>query len=508
MPTRQRWPYSGRYPLQVTGLFNPRLGGGIYLLVRDLADIYKYYVTDKNAEGVDWRIEYFPREYQPGQRIEVAETVLCGNTGDWRAQLAAYQKWTRTWYRPLAPRKAWFRDVYSYRQFFIRHGLYDFQTKQYRATDFIGKDREFFGSIDYLHIFDFSQSDTYGRVGDYSHYGEIGGREKLAAAIAQAQKAGVRVGLYLEGYLIDERSLWGRQHVEACHIIRRDGKPLLWSGTSTEHMMCAAFPVWQDYLAGVCKRVAGELKPDGMYIDQHGFGNEWKICHSREHGHPVPWPPIRGERELGRKIRQAVPPHVATLTEDTPTDVNSQVQDGALGYSVTFDDPALAPHRVDLFRFVFPDFKVIQLVSYNNFIEGGWHLLKFPFFNAEAWWLHNPVRGGFEPAAQAFLRKAYAILHAHADAFRSGSPRPLVPTEHPLVYANEFPSGKETVWTLFNADYRTYRGPVLSVKHVEGATYRNLWNGVDLKPLIEAGRALLSVELGPRGVGCVMRRLP
>ena len=506
VPTRQREPYSGRYPMQVTGLFNPQLGGGMYLLVRDLNDIYKYYVTDKDAQGVDWRIEYFPREYQAGETIETAETALCGNTGDWRAQLADYQRWAKTWYRPMVPRKDWFRDVYNYRQHYVRSDLYDFKTKTYHIRETAGKDREFFGFSDYLHIFDFGQSDTYGRVGDYSHYDEIGGVEKLSAAIADTKKSGTPIGVYIEGYLCDERGTWGREHVNECHIIRKDGSPLLWDGAPMEHMMCPANRVWQDYLAGVYRRVADELKPSGMYIDQHGFGNEWKICWSRHHGHPVPWAPIRGERELGRKIREAVPPHVATLTEEVPTDVNSQVQDGALGYSVAFNDPHLAPHRVDLFRFVFPDFKVFQLVSYNDFIEGGWGLLKFQFFNAEGWWLGNTIPGGFEPVAQQFLRRALTILHAHKETFRSNHPQPLVPTQNPLIYANAFPAKNETVWTLFNADYRTHRGAALAVEHVKGATYRDEWNGVDLKPVIKGRQAILSVTIGPRDVGCIVQR--
>ncbi len=506
LPTRQREPYSGRYPMQVTGLFNPRLGGGMYLLVRDLNDIYKYYVTDKDAQGVNWRIEYFPREYQAGETIETAETALCGNTGDWRAQLAAYQRWVKTWYHPMVPRKDWFRDVYNYRQHYVRSDLYDFKTKTYHIREAAGKDREFFGFSDYLHIFDFGQSDPYGRVGDYSHYDEIGGVEKLSTAIADTKKSGTPVGVYIEGYLCDERGVWGREHVNECHIIRKDGSPLLWGGAPMEHMMCPANRVWQDYLASVYRRVADELKPSGMYIDQHGFGNEWKICWSRQHGHPVPWAPIRGERELGRKIREAVPPHIATLTEEVPTDVNSQVQDGALGYSVAFNDPHLAPHRVDLFRFVFPDFKVFQLVSYNDFIEGGWGLLKFPFFNAEGWWLGNTIPGGFEPAAQQFLRKALTILHAHKEAFRSDHPQPLVSTLNPLIYANAFPAKNETVWTLFNADYRTHRGAALAVEHVKGATYRDEWNGVDLKPIIKGKQAILSVTIGPRDVGCIVQR--
>ena len=42
------------------------------------------------------------------------------------------------------------------------------------------------------------------------------------------------------------------------------------------------------------------------------------------------------------------------LTEECPNDVHGQYQDGALGYSVVSDDPVLAPHRVDLRRFMFP----------------------------------------------------------------------------------------------------------------------------------------------------------
>lgn len=189
--------------------------------------------------------------------------------------------------------------------------------------------------------------------------------------------------------------------------------------------------------------------------------------------------------------------------------MNSQGQDGALGYSVAFNDPHLAPHRGDLFRFVFPDFKIFQLVAYNDFIEGGWELLKFPFFNAEGWWLGNELPGGFEPAAQGFMRKALEILHAHAEAFRSPNPEPLVPTRNGLVYANAFPGQKETVWTLFNADYRTVRGPLLEVRHVDGAVYRDLWNGVDLKPAIKGTRAVLNLSLGPREIGCVaqLRRI-
>jgi hypothetical protein len=106
------------------------------------------------------------------------------------------------------------------------------------------------------------------------------------------------------------------------------------------------------------------------------------------------------------------------------------------------------------------------------------------------------------------LRRASDILHEHREAFRSLSPRPLVPTEGPLLYANEFAGAKETVWTLFNADYRTYRGPALSIRHVEAATYRDRWKGVALAPQVRGGRAVVALEIGPREVGCVVQTRP
>jgi len=499
--------YSGRHPLQVTDVFSPRLGGGLYMMVHDLSDIYKYHALKKDESGVMCRADYFARDYRPGETIEIAPTVIGVHTGDWRVALNRYKQWAQTWYQPTAPRKQWFKECFNYRQHLVRGGLYDFATQTYHMNEVLQKDIDFFGRVDYFHIFDFGQSDTYGRVGDYSHYDEIGGKEKLAEAIRGVEETGTRVGLYIEGYLVDERGGFGRDHVEQWHIIRPDGQPLLWEGAPTEHMMCPACEGWQDYLAGTYKRVASELHPNGMYIDQHGFADAWKICYSPDHGHPVPQPPLRGEREMGRKIRAAVPPDIATLTEETPVDVNSQYQDGALAYSVWQGDRQLAPHSIQLFRFCFPDLKVFQLVSYNPFVDGGWELLKYPFFNGEGTWLGNDIPGGFDADAQAFLRRAFALLHDHRAAFTSNDVEALVPTESPLICANRFSGKDETVWTLLNVGFSTYRGPVLRVKHVKGAQYVDLWNGKTLQPKLERGEAVIEVELGPREVGCVGRQV-
>ena len=57
------------------------------------------------------------------------------------------------------------------------------------------------GHCDYVHLFGWGASKTYGDWGDYSHYEEIGGRERFRANIQAMQARGIAVSLYLDAYL-------------------------------------------------------------------------------------------------------------------------------------------------------------------------------------------------------------------------------------------------------------------------------------------------------------------
>lgn len=503
-PTHQRQAYGGQYPLQVADVFSPGAPGGLALLTYDLQNIYRHWDLTKDEAGVTWRMDYWPYEHEPGAIVETAPTALRAHSGDWRRALGDYKQWLGSWYRPLVARKPWFQGVFYYQQTLAWGALRDRQSGTWRMDEVVNEFRDYFDCLDYLHIFDFGQSQVYGRVGDYSHYDELGGLEAMRGAIAQAQEMGVPIGLYIEGYLCDDRGIWGSENAAKYDIRKADGESLLWPGAPTEHMMCPAAEPWRAHLAATYARVAGELEPNGMYIDQYGFLDQWKVCHSTEHGHPAPWPPIRGERDTTRAIREALPPEIANLTEETPNDVNSQYQDGALGYSVTWSDPTLMPHRVDLFRFMFPDFKVLQLVQYNSFTQGAWEMLKYPFFNGEGYWLGGGTTGTYCEDAHQFLKQAFSILNGHEDAFCSEDVEPLVPTLEPTVYANRFTGQRETVWTLLNARFRTFEGDVLTVPHVEGTTYLDAFSGEAIEARIAGGEATLPLRLGPRGVGCIV----
>ena len=71
------------------------------------------------------------------------------------------------------------------------------------------------------------------------------------------------------------------------------------------------------------------------------------------------------------------------------------------------------------------------------------------------------------------------------------------------VFANHFSCPDEEVITLWSSHPVTYRGPVLELP--ERRTAFDAWNGVKLEPRpLPRGKFELSVEIAPRGVGCIV----
>jgi hypothetical protein len=151
-----------------------------------------------------------------------------------------------------------------------------------------------------------------------------------------------------------------------------------------------------------------------------------------------------------------------------------------------------------------PDFKTIEIL-YCDKPTGSWATgVKWVFFNGEAIWLEGPAREWFEPETREAIRRSYAILHRHRDAFTTLEPVPLVPTEQGGVYANAFPTAEKTVYTLYNARRATVRGPVLRLPHNEGRVLFDEWRQRPATVERAGLDDLISTELGPCDVGCIV----
>ncbi len=454
----------------------------------------------------------FPRTLGPGERSAEPARHVPVKGGDWRRTFEAYKARTGGSLTPLSPRKQWFREIFNFRQRFLwaHDPLYDAKTGELHLERAVQEAKREFGGIDYLHLFDWGNCGPYGRIygrtGDYSPYDHIkGGREALRNAIAGVQKQGVPVGLYIEGYLLEERGKLGQQFGKLWQMIGQDGWGRYWPNC-TEMYICPFVPAWREVQASTYAAKAKELNVDGMYLDEFGFSGANVNCWSKDHGHAVPGYAVVGERDCTRIVRERIEgakKNVALYTEETPVDVTTQFQDGSFTYAMSEArrTPTLVP--INMARFAFPDFKTIEILVCDK-PTGSWATgVKWVFFNGEAIWLEGPP-DWFEPETRDAIRRCYRILHKHRDAFTSLEPVPLVPTEMGGVWANKFPAAGKTVYTLYNARHHTLRGEMLRIPHEEGVSCYDEWKQSPAAVRRDGKEAVVTLEIGPNDVGCVV----
>ncbi len=499
--------YGGAFPLQIMGFFSFGNGGGIYLRTEDLEAFPKWYRLEKKGNEGAMAVEYLVRDLGK-EEWRLPSAVIGLHKGDWRQQLQVYIKWKDSWYKPAVERKEWFRRVFNFRQQFLHFHMpkksiiFDEEEKRFRMEEAIKEDEGLFGGIDYLHIFDWAWTREYGRVGDYDHWEALGGLENFHRAIKEAQAKGIPVGLYIEGYLVDPESNLGKAKGEEWQILNREGKPFPFFAPSFN--MCPWVEGWRDYLSKTYKRVKEETGANGYYIDEYGFAFEGRLCWNPRHGHALPSAPVDGELGMVKRIREALGGDVVIYTEESPADITSQYQDGSFTYAISSISDELSPHHLNLYRFVFPDFKTFEIIVCDQPLGSNVQAVKRVLFNGEGIWLEG-TQEWFSEEVREYIRNFHRIMKENAECFTSLSPQPLVPTLMEGVYANYFPEKQDgkAVWTIYNTNPFTVEGEVMAVNHLEGSRYFLIWDGerigqeeVKVRRVGEEDRLLLKIRPG------------
>jgi hypothetical protein len=503
--------YCGEFPLQFIDTFDPRSGRGLVLRTLDTSCVSKAYVLQKRDGSFRVGVAYPRIALKPGELFRTPPATLQSTDGDWHRGLEAYGRWLATWHHAQTARKPWFREAFNFRQQFLSNWLYDKQEGVFHLERAIDEARREFGGIDFLHLNDWGNNQAqlriYGRTGEEPPYDRFrGGGEAFRQAIAKVQARGVPVGLYIEGYLLDERGKLGREHGRRWQMLGADGSRSYWPD-SREMYACPAVSEWREVQCSTYAARVRELNVDGMYIDQFGFAGPWRDCWAKDHGHEVPSYAVAVERDCTRAVRRriaAVREGGVLYTEETPVDVTTQEQDGSFTYAM-FNAQRM-PLRVplNLSRFAIPDFKTFEILFCDK-PTGSWATgVKWVFFNGEGLWLELPAETAFEPETREAIRRCYAILHKHRDAFTTLRPTPLVATEMGGVYANRFPAGAKTVYTLYNARHRTVRGEVLRIAGAGEAACVDAWNDRPAHTRREGADWIVSLEIGPQDVGCIV----
>lgn len=510
-------PYSGKFPLQFIDLYTTGKGGGIYLMSQDTTNIPKQFYLNKQHGEISMGIVHRPKRLAPGETWVLPPMVLGAHPGDWHQAFFAYREWLRSWYKPATARKNWFRDIYNFRQVFLHpifggDGLWDPVSKKIDLIKEVRESKKAFGGVEYVHVFDWGQTPEYGRTGDYDPWNYLGGKKQFHRQIRLLHRKGIRTGLYFEGYLVDKHSRTGKANGSAWQMLDSLKKPYTRFGTDV-YYMCPYEEEWKNYIRETVTGAVSKTGVDGAYLDEYGFG--WQYgCYNPQHSHDSRKTRIQGELQvpmeagLMKQVKHSLPGSKVTYSEEMPTDVSTQYQDGSFTYAVSVagNKKMHNPASINIARFALPDFKLLEILHVDNPMGNDTDGIKRVFFNGEGLWIEGPLNNSkwFPEATRALIRKTHAILTANKEAFRSESPVPNVPSLDSSVYVNYFPSPHKNVWTFYNVSDKTYGGGVLRIPHKEGAVYYDAWNEKIIYPDVENGFCIIKLTVGSRDIGCLV----
>ncbi len=494
-------PYSGYFPLQFMSVFDQNEGWGLSLMTKDTGLIYKEFELEKREASFSMRVGYngIGREaVASGEKFHTPQTSLSLHPGDWHEGFKIYRQWTSSWYQPVSPRQSWFQEIYTCRRDYPIGGswyLFNSKIDSYTFPKEIANAKKYIGGADFIDISSWGWSDRSGRVGDYRDY-SLGGLANFQEGIQFSQDQGIPVGLYIEGYNLDERSEAYKAYGEKWKMISSTGSDYR---NGTEVKICPYNNGWQDYMTQLYMDVASETGADAMYIDVFGLGTFQ--CFSDSHGHVPGTYTLRGEYEMTRAVRQglnSIKDGIPLYTEYTPVDLISQHQDGSFSYSVLGGGSSPLPTRTNLFRFAFPDFKQIEII-YALFLARNWtgENLKKVFFNGEGIWIKGDLTSWYDESILRLYRKTHEVFSEHRDALTTLNPEPLIDTGISNVYANRFVAGEKQMLMLYNANWRdVFIPPSPMVK----TTKRHLVALLSEQMVSEVDGARVS----PRDVDCIV----
>lgn len=145
---------------------------------------------------------------------------------------------------------------------------------------------------------------------DYVARADLGGEAGLIEGIRAVRKAGGRVILYVEPFVLHKASALGRQVGKRWSIRTAEGYPD--DPYPNDWKLCPASREVQDHMVAVARRLVGEYGANGIHLDSYGNQRGWE-CVEADHGH--------GARGDGKVFDEAAKTlvermHAAMVAED------------------------------------------------------------------------------------------------------------------------------------------------------------------------------------------------
>lgn len=109
---------------------------------------------------------------------------------------------------------------------------------------------------------------------------------------------------------------------------------------------------------------------------------------------------------------------------------------------------------------------------------------------------------GWNKRDQSILRAMQPIQHQFVRWFTGPDWTPLVPTQHPEVFASEWGDTEGRLWTLVNRSEHAVEGPLLKRSHDDGEMLFDLIRGQPAATATDGPDVLISGDIPARGIGC------
>jgi len=133
--------------------------------------------------------------------------------------------------------------------------------------------------------------------------------------------------------------------------------------------------------------------------------------------------------------------------------------------------------------------------------------LQSAFFNGvgyESWENIWGIWNQFTPRDAEALRRISTIERAMAEMLISPDWEPHVSTLQKGVFASRFSSQGRSLWLMVNRTGNDFHGEQIAVLHTGDTIYYDLWNGIELKPVLDGQTARLAFEIEAKGYGAIL----
>lgn len=450
------------------------------------------------GKGAGVAYYYLPRPIDAKGRLELPDTAISIYSGDWRPALNEYAAWVRTWYNKVKTPQ-WFMDSFTFAPVHPA-GFWSEKEKRYIQSELATGNEDV---VQWAFWHDFPEgndpSDSQGEsvvkaafYGDYDYNKARGGLPAFKEEIQKLQARGIRFTVYTDPRFCWQETRIGKAKGEEWAAMYSPGEYGYYA-TPLDKWMMPLYDTtgWLDYFAETCKRIVRDTGMDGIYLDELMIAfPDYHPGHVKNYGgdDPVPIPLLAAGVTKIRKAVQEANPEAIIMTEHAGSDFMTQFIDGswmqtfysgAFGFAEeNYDDTSIV-----YFRFMFPEFKLAQWGDSKDGVNRC-------FFNG----IGSPYYHSLD---------LHAILTQNADAFRSLTPEPLIPTAREKLLANRFPQDSKTVYTIYNKTGAPVNEAALPVEKKSGRHYVDLRNRLPLAVEDRADGRFVQVRLGPGEVTAI-----